>query len=212
MLQITDRIIVGNRKEFPAISLDYLYGPYNSFEEADDFINNFLNENEIETGIPLGLTIAIKSDGDIKEYWWKNEWIQKGGNEDISIALSIINDKLLVNTLVFDGIVEDAEIINNFSADDSTKYAGIYFIKSKKQFAMGVGSIYPNLPPAISEYYHSWKDTNDYPPNDYYDLTKKYISNNLFRCKNDLYYYNGYNMIKINTSSGGTSGTGIIIQ
>lgn len=205
MIQITDRIIVGNRKEFPAISLDYLYGPYNSFEEADDFINNFLNENEIETGIPLGLTIAIKSDDDIKEYWWKDEWIQKGGNEDIAIDLSVINDKLLVNILVFNGIVEDAEIITGTSAMDSIKYAGIYFIKSKNKFAMAVGLF-------TKEYYASWKATNSYPPVSYYDLTKKYISHNLFRCNNDLYYYNGYDMIKINTSSGGTSGTGIVIQ
>lgn len=205
MLQITDKIIVGNRKEFPAISLDYLYGPYNSFEEADDFINNFLNENEIETGIPLGLTIAIKSDGDIKEYWWKDEWIQKGGNEDIAIDLSVINDKLLVNTLVFNGIVEDAEIITDISIIDSIKYAGIYFIKSKNRFAMAVGVF-------TKEYYASWVPTNNYPPVSYYDLTKKYISHNLFRCNSDLYYYNGSDMIKINTSGGGTSGNGIIIQ
>lgn len=205
MLQITDRIIVGNRKEYPAISLDYLYGPYNSFEEADDFINNFLNENEIETGIPLGLTIAIKSDGDIKEYWWKHEWIQKGGNEDISIDLSVIHGKLLVNTLVFNGVIENAEIVNGISAPDETKYSGIYFIKSKNRFAMAVGVF-------TKEYYTSWTPTDNYPPNDYYDLTKKYISHNLFRCNNDLYYYNGYDMIKINTSGGGTSGNEIIIQ
>lgn len=79
----------------PHASVDVVYGPYNSVEEAKSATAP-QNIGGIQTPgyRSLGLTVGVVTNGSIKEYWWKdglgdNDLVEKKTGTDITVDSSV---------------------------------------------------------------------------------------------------------------------------
>lgn len=80
MIQLTDKALsadAGTGAVNP--SIEQLYGPYNSLAEAKQAVANTIQEVS-SSGVPLGVTIAVKEATGLVEYWnptTSDTWVKK---------------------------------------------------------------------------------------------------------------------------------------
>jgi hypothetical protein len=124
-MQLTKKLYVANRKEGFQINLSGFYGPFNSLKEAIDYINEYIQAATGKEDIPTGITIGIKVDNAIVEYWYVGgKWAPKAGYLDLTFSEKIIEESSqtedgeeIINTYTYSALGQATTIINRIYGD-----------------------------------------------------------------------------------------------